>query len=127
MLFAVISFGTGQAEKPFLQDGVFAIPQCEGEAEPAFAVGDAEQAVLVPAIGAAAGVIVRKIIPTRSLRLILAYGRPLSLAQVGSPALPVRGPLSVGSQTFLRGIHKLSQKKCSLAPSQFSANDSLAG
>jgi hypothetical protein len=64
------------------------------EAEAAFAVGEAEQAVLAPAIGAAARVVVREIIPAIAVgRIILAHRAPLPLGQIGPPALPVFGAL----------------------------------
>ena len=45
--------------------GSRAVPQREREAEPALAVADAEQAVLAPAVGAAARVVVREVVPAR--------------------------------------------------------------
>ena len=44
---------------------VLPVPQREGEAEAALAVADAEEAVLAPAVGAAAGVVVREVVPGR--------------------------------------------------------------
>ena len=67
-VLAVVALGAGQAEQPLLQDRVAAVPQREREAEPALAVGDAEQAVLAPAVGAAARVVVREVVPARRRR-----------------------------------------------------------
>ena len=57
-ILAVVAFAVGQAEEPFLQDGVLAVPQRQGEAEALLVVGDAGQAVLAPAVGAGAGLVV---------------------------------------------------------------------
>jgi hypothetical protein len=50
-ILAVVAFAVGQAEEPFLQDGVLAVPQRQGEAETLVVVRDAGQAVLAPAVG----------------------------------------------------------------------------
>ena len=62
-VFAVVAFGVGQAEQALLEDRVPAVPEGQGKAEPALAVGDPQQPVFAPAVGAAAGVRVRKILP----------------------------------------------------------------
>ena len=67
-VLAVVALGAGQAEEPLLEDRVAAVPEGQGEAEPALAVGDAQQAVLAPAVGAAAGVVVREVVPARRRR-----------------------------------------------------------
>ena len=67
-VLAVIALGAGEAEQALLQDRVAAVPQRQREAQPAFAVADAQQPVLAPAIGAAARVVVRKVIPARRRR-----------------------------------------------------------
>ena len=57
-VLAVIALAVGQAEQPLLEDRVLAVPQGQREAEPLLVVGDAGQAVLAPAIGARAGLVV---------------------------------------------------------------------
>jgi hypothetical protein len=57
-VLAVVALGPGEPEQPLLEDGVGGVPEREGEAEPALAVGDAEEAVLAPAVAAGAGVVV---------------------------------------------------------------------
>jgi hypothetical protein len=47
----MIALGVGQAEQALLEDGIAAVPEGEGEAEPLLAVGDAGQPVLAPAVG----------------------------------------------------------------------------
>jgi hypothetical protein len=39
-VLAVVAFTVREAEKPLLQDRVFAVPQDEGEAEPLLVIGD---------------------------------------------------------------------------------------
>ena len=67
-VLAVVALGVGQAEEPLLEDGVAAVPQRQGEAQAALAVGDAQQAVLAPAVGAAAGVLVGEVVPALAVR-----------------------------------------------------------
>src|SRR5207253_8926979 len=49
-VLAVIAFRPGQTEGTFLEDGVLTVPEGDGEAETTFAIGEAEQAILAPAI-----------------------------------------------------------------------------
>ena len=62
-IFAVVAFGAGEAEGAFLEDGVLAVPEGEGEAEELSAVGDSEESVFVPAVGSGACVIVGEVSP----------------------------------------------------------------
>ena len=62
-VLAVIALVAGQAEEPLLQDRIAAVPQRDREADALMAVGDAAEAVLVPAIGARTRVIVREVLP----------------------------------------------------------------
>src|SRR5215831_13583349 len=104
MLFDVltmVAFRAGKPEQPFLQDWVIPVPKRERKTKSTLTVSDPEQAVLTPTVGAAARVVVRKITPAIAIsRIILANCGPLPLTQVGSPALPVGEPLSVGLQAF---------------------------
>src|SRR5262249_11356241 len=89
-VLAVVALGAGQPEQALLEDGIAAVPQREGEAQPALAIGDAEEAVLAPAVGAAARVVVREVVPAGAVRgVVLADGAPLALRQVRAPARPV--------------------------------------
>src|SRR4051794_34210186 len=88
-VLAVVALGAGEAEQPFLQDRVGAVPEGQAEAEQTLVVGDAQQAVLVPAIDARAGVLMREVVPGAAVgRVVLADGAPLALGQVGAPAVP---------------------------------------
>ena len=112
-ILAVVALGPGQAEQPFLQDGVAAVPHREAEAQPALAVGDAEQTVLAPAVGAAGRVIEGEIFPRLAVgRVILAHRAPLPLGEIRAPALPVPGPVGVLGKTdmFNRGRGRLHHK-----------------
>ena len=90
-VLAMVSLLAGEAEQPLLEDGVLAVPECEGEAEPLPVVADPGQAVLVPAIRARPRVFVRKEVPRVTVRaVVLPHGAPCPLAQIGSPAPPRR-------------------------------------
>src|SRR5215813_238840 len=65
-VLAVIALIGREAEQALLEERILAVPESESKTEPALAIRDAQQAVLTPAVSAAAGVIVGKIIPTRT-------------------------------------------------------------
>ena len=92
----VIPLRPGQAEHPLLEDGVDAVPEGEGEAQPLVAVADPAHAVLVPAVGAGAGLVVRQVVPGVAVGgVVLADRAPRALREVGSPAMP--RPCRIGS------------------------------
>src|ERR1043166_8644070 len=92
-VLAVIALGSAQAKKALLQNRVTPVPQGERKTEATLAIANSEQAVFAPAISAAAGVVMRKIIPARAAgRIILAHRAPLPLDQIRSPPLPVSHP-----------------------------------
>jgi hypothetical protein len=98
-VFAVIAFGAGETEEALFQDGIFSVPESDGKAEPAFAVGQPEQPVFSPAVRAAARLFMRKVAPAFSARgLILADGAPLALGEIGAPAFPVGFPGAILGQ-----------------------------
>ena len=83
----MVALGAGQAEQPLLEDRVAPVPQREREAQPALAVADAEQAVLAPAVGAAARVVVREVVPAVAVgRVVLAHRAPLPLGRGTAPS-----------------------------------------
>jgi len=51
-VLAVIAFAVGQAEQPFLEDRVLAVPQGERETQPLVVVAETGEASLAPVIGA---------------------------------------------------------------------------
>src|SRR6185437_9927110 len=75
-ILAVIALRSADTEQSLFQNRVFAVPQRDRETEPAFAVGDAEQAVLAPPVRAAAGMVMWKIIPTGSRGRIVLTNSP---------------------------------------------------
>src|SRR5260370_36165806 len=101
-VLAVVAFGVGEPEQPFLQDRVAAVPQCQTEAEQQLVVAKAADPVLAPAIGTGARLIVRKIFPGRAvLAVILAHRSPLTPAEIRPPAPPlVAVPYSLCAQSL---------------------------
>ena len=88
-VLAVVALRVGQAEHPLLEDRVLAVPQREREAQPVEDVGDAGHPVLVPAVGARPGVIVRERVPGVAVgAVVLADRAPGPLAQVRAPLIP---------------------------------------
>src|SRR5262252_2949825 len=88
-VFSVVAFAVGQAEEPFLQNGIFSVPEGKRKTEPLLFVGQTSQTILAPTIGPRAGMVVRKVIPGISpFAVILTDRSPLTLAQIGPPALP---------------------------------------
>jgi hypothetical protein len=89
-VLAVIALVVGQAEEALLEDRVAAVPEGQSEAEVLEAVAEAGQAVLVPAVGAAAGVVVREGGPGVAVgAVVLADGAPGAFGDVGSPVSPL--------------------------------------
>jgi len=70
-ILAMIAFVAGQPEETLFEDGIRPVPEREAEADELVAVADRGEAVLVPAISARAGVIVRKIFPRLSSRAVV--------------------------------------------------------
>ena len=92
-VLAVIAFAACEAEEALLYDRIVAIPKRQRKADSLVTVADAGDAVLVPTIGARAGMIVRKIVPRRAVRrVILADSSPGTFAQIWPPAFPVFRP-----------------------------------
>ena len=90
-VFAVIALGIGQPEQPLLQDRIALVPQRNAEAQVKMVVAKTADAVLAPAIGAAARVIVRQIIPSIAIgAVVLAHRSPLPVTDIGTPAPPRR-------------------------------------
>src|SRR5215471_14047444 len=88
-VLTVIGLAVGQAEHPFLEDRVLAVPQGQRKAQSLLVVADPGEAVLAPVIGARASLIVAEIVPRIPvLAVILADGAPLAFAEVGSPLPP---------------------------------------
>src|SRR5450631_1782605 len=92
-VLAVVPLRVGEAEGPFLEDGVHAVPEGERQAEALLDVADAGHAVLVPAIRPRARLVVRKAVPGVAVgAVVLTHRSPAALAQVRAPAPPARRP-----------------------------------
>ena len=90
-VLSVIPFVAVEPEEPLFQDRVGAVPESQAEAEELAVVAEAGQSVLVPAVDAGAGMVVREEIPGRAVRaVVLPHGAPAALAQVGPPLSPRR-------------------------------------
>src|SRR5262245_66322426 len=88
-VLAVVALAVRQAEEPFLEDRILAVPQRQGEAEQLPIVADPRESVLAPAIGARARVIVAEVVPrVAGLAVVFANGAPLAFAEIGPPLLP---------------------------------------
>ena len=89
-ILAVIPLVRRETEQALLQNRIAPIPQRQSETQPALAIRDPEQPILAPAIRPTARVIVREIIPARSVSgIILAHRRPLPLREIRPPAFPI--------------------------------------
>jgi hypothetical protein len=107
-VLAVVALGAGDAEQALLEDAVATVPQGEGEAEELLVVGDAEEAVLVPAEDAAACVLVREVGPgVAVLGVVLADGGPGALAEVGAEEVPASLTVVWLGQSLALGVHRL--------------------
>ena len=92
-VLAVVALAVGQAEQPLLEDRVPLVPQSEPETPVQPFVGPAGQAVLSPAVGPAAGVVVRECVPRVTVgAVILAHRAPLPVADIRAPASPSLAP-----------------------------------
>src|SRR6476646_1713419 len=105
-VFAVIAFAVSQAEEPLLENRVLAVPQRQREAEMLFIIGNTGDAILAPAVGARAGLIVSKEIPRiTSGTVVFAYCPPLALTEIRPPLFPIRCCLARFLQTCLFFCH----------------------
>jgi hypothetical protein len=88
-ILAVVPLAVGQPEEALLENGILAVPQRKGKAEPLLVVGDPSEAVLAPAIGPRAGMIVGEEVPGVSVFAVVLPNRPpLAFTQIGSPLFP---------------------------------------
>src|SRR5262249_521301 len=96
-VLAVISFWTTEAEDTFLQEGVPSIPKGESKTQTLRSIAKAGKTVLVPPIGARAGVFVGEILPDLSIgTVVFAHGPPSPLTDVRPDRFPVAGSIGRG-------------------------------
>ena len=86
----MVALGTGHPVEPFLEDRVLLVPKGKGQAEALFDIAEPGEAVLAPAVGAGAGLVVGQVVPRLDLlaAVVLPDRPPRPLAQVGTPAVP---------------------------------------
>src|SRR5262249_47873126 len=73
-------------------DRIAFVPQRDAEAQVLIPVAEAGERLFVPAVGAAPRVVVREVRPRVAVgAVVLADRSPGAVADVGAPALPVRG------------------------------------
>src|SRR5262249_21651391 len=105
-VLAVVALAAGQSEEPLLEDRVGAVPHRDREAQALVAIADPGDAVLVPAVGARSGVVVREVVPGRAPRaVVLAHAAPGALGELRAPALPVLAAVARLGETNLLGVH----------------------
>ena len=105
-VFAVVALAIGQAEQALFENGIAAVPEGERKTDPAFAIGDAKQAIFTPAVGTTAGVIVREILPAVAVSgIVFADSAPLALGKVWTPAFPVYVATDVFGEAKGFGVH----------------------
>src|SRR5262249_15588683 len=93
-VFTVIAFTSGEAKQPLLENEILSIPHGEGKADHLMAVRDTCNAVFIPAVRFRSRVIVREVVPCGAVSAVVFADRsPRALAQIGSPALPMRGAI----------------------------------
>src|ERR1700692_947077 len=87
---------------------VATIPECQCEAESAFAVGDSHEPIFSPSVRPAGRMFVGKGRPRiASVGIIFANGGPLSFGEVRTPPFPVFLPGSIFLQTLKFFVHIL--------------------
>src|SRR5262249_5500062 len=86
----MISLAAADAEEALLENRIATVPEREGEAETLVVVADTGDAILSPAIGAGAGMIVREEFPGFSAGAVVLSGvSPASFGEIRAPAPPV--------------------------------------
>jgi len=111
-VLAVIAFAVGQAEQALLEDGISLVPQGERQAQLLLGIGESGNAVFAPSIGAAACVVVRKIVPGIAMRtVVLAHGAPLALTEVWPPSLPRGGFRRAFRKPAAFDVHALNLRR----------------
>src|SRR3954465_4400752 len=90
-VFAMVAFVVRQPEQPLLDDRVLAVPERQRKAEDLAVVADPSEPVLPPAVGARAGLIVRKVVPGVTVFAVVFPNRsPLPFPEVRTPLAPRR-------------------------------------
>src|SRR5215469_770261 len=78
-IFTVVAFAVSQAEQAFLEDRIFAIPQSQSKTQAALSVAPSKQTIFAPPVNPAPRVIVREILPARTVRgIVFTHRAPLA-------------------------------------------------
>jgi hypothetical protein len=89
-VFAMVAFLVGEAKKAFFEKRVALVPEGDRHAEILKPVAESGQAVFVPAINAAAGVVVGEVVPgVAAGAIVFADRAPGPLGEIGAPVFPV--------------------------------------
>ena len=76
----MVAFVAGEAKQALFENGIVAVPQGQGKTQALMIIGNAGQAILAPAIGAGAGLVVGEIVPGSAIRaIVFPNGAPLAL------------------------------------------------
>src|SRR5262249_59134698 len=91
-VLAVVALAVCQAEQPFLENRIGAVPERERETQKLAIVGDAGQSVFTPVVRARARLVVAEVAPcVAGSAVVFADRAPLPLGDVRSP-FPPRNP-----------------------------------
>src|SRR5262249_4958615 len=105
-ILAMIAFERGEAEEALLGNGIDAGPESGREDQELIAVAAAGDAILAPAVGFAAGQVVRQEAPgVASGAVIFADGRPGSVAHVWAPPAPAADVVADFPESFMLAGH----------------------
>src|SRR3954447_5667588 len=105
-VLAMVSLRTGQAEHSLFQDRIDAVPQSQRKAKIMMDVGKSRHPVFVPSVRPGSRMIMRKEVPgVAVIAVVLAYGAPGPLREVGTPLVPGIGL----EQIVLRASRALSE------------------
>ena len=100
-VLAVIALRVRQAKQAFFEDRVPAVPQGQADTDLLLLITEAGQAILTPAIGPLARLIMGQIIPRLPVDgIVFTNGAPLPLTEIWSPSIPVFFPRLLLLQTL---------------------------
>ncbi len=111
-VFAMVALGVGQAEQAFLEKGIAFVPQGDAQAPLLGLVAEPGEAILAPAIGTAARMVMGKVAPGVAIGAVVLTDRgPLALAQVGTPLAP-GGGIGIGQALAFAGMQDARGGMC---------------
>jgi hypothetical protein len=103
-ILTVVALGTAQTKQALFEDWIAPVPQGYCQAYILEAIAKSAQPVLIPAIGATAGVVVWEVVPDIPVgAVVLADRTPGALTQVRPPVLLISIAGSAICQAFVFG------------------------